>query len=64
MNSTVRTQGGNMNQVLFSTIFWPGHGFLGRFGPKLADWEPVLGPEDCGLDVYEINMRRRQLRLK
>lgn len=36
-----------------TTVLWSGRNFLSRLGPKLEDWEPVLYPEDFGIDEYD-----------
>lgn len=47
-----------------TTVFWPKHGFYSRFGSKLEDWEPVSGPEDYGLDEYELQVKKKHLKLR
>jgi hypothetical protein len=44
-----------------TTIFWPEHGFMSRFGAGLEDWECVDGPDDAGIDQYEIEKLRRRM---
>lgn len=58
-SSTALTHGDDMKNQS-TTVFWPGHGFYARFGPKLEDWEEVAGPDDPGVDEYEISKIRRR----
>jgi hypothetical protein len=34
---------------------------MSRFGPNLEDWEFVDGPDDPGIDQYEIEKLRRRM---
>lgn len=44
-----------------TTIFESGYGFMSRFGPGLEDWERVDGPDEPGIDRYEIEKLRRRM---
>ncbi len=51
------TQQTSKAEVLHDVVHYPGYGFYARFGPKLADWEPVEPEAYFGADIdpYEID---------